>query len=191
MSWHRKLDFRALISKIFGFCSVSCQDGNGYIDEQELDALLKDLCDKNKMVMKSSPIDWSVHLVWVKYSHEMSGCLVSGRTWTPSAWWTTRRASWLWPTEGNCTGPRWRSSSAGTPRCDLPGWDLISSSCTAPFLPSLLPFFIPTSRRNLVHVWTHPPFYTTFRVKTKVLLKAQSKRWPCCFSYILLNFSFF
>lgn len=27
------------------------QDGNGYIDEQELDALLKDLCDKNKMVM--------------------------------------------------------------------------------------------------------------------------------------------
>lgn len=28
----------------------SRQDGNGYIDEQELDALLKDLCDKNKMV---------------------------------------------------------------------------------------------------------------------------------------------
>lgn len=27
------------------------QDGNGYIDEQELDALLKDLCEKNKMVM--------------------------------------------------------------------------------------------------------------------------------------------
>lgn len=27
------------------------KDGNGYIDEQELDALLKDLCDKNKMVM--------------------------------------------------------------------------------------------------------------------------------------------
>uniref|UniRef100_A0AAQ4RXL6 EF-hand domain-containing protein n=1 Tax=Gasterosteus aculeatus aculeatus TaxID=481459 RepID=A0AAQ4RXL6_GASAC len=27
------------------------EDGNGYIDEQELDALLKDLCDKNKMVM--------------------------------------------------------------------------------------------------------------------------------------------
>lgn len=27
------------------------QDGNGYIDEQELDALLKDLCDRNKMVM--------------------------------------------------------------------------------------------------------------------------------------------
>ncbi|TNN87447.1 Calretinin [Liparis tanakae] len=25
------------------------KDGNGYIDEQELDALLKDLCDKNKM----------------------------------------------------------------------------------------------------------------------------------------------
>lgn len=30
------------------------QDGNGYIDEQELDALLKDLCDKNKMVMSLS-----------------------------------------------------------------------------------------------------------------------------------------
>lgn len=32
---------------------VFYQDGNGYIDEQELDALLKDLCDKNKMVMNS------------------------------------------------------------------------------------------------------------------------------------------
>lgn len=37
--------------------SLSDQDGNGYIDEQELDALLKDLCDKNKMVMNTSPID--------------------------------------------------------------------------------------------------------------------------------------
>lgn len=32
-------------------CAIFLQDGNGYIDEQELDALLKDLCDKNKMVM--------------------------------------------------------------------------------------------------------------------------------------------
>lgn len=31
-------------------CATFLQDGNGYIDEQELDALLKDLCDKNKMV---------------------------------------------------------------------------------------------------------------------------------------------
>uniref|UniRef100_A0A3Q3X7B0 EF-hand domain-containing protein n=1 Tax=Mola mola TaxID=94237 RepID=A0A3Q3X7B0_MOLML len=30
------------------------QDGNGYIDEQELDALLKDLCDKNKMDVDST-----------------------------------------------------------------------------------------------------------------------------------------
>lgn len=30
--------------------AIFLQDGNGYIDEQELDALLKDLCDKNKMV---------------------------------------------------------------------------------------------------------------------------------------------
>uniref|UniRef100_A0A3B4V7A3 Calbindin 2b n=1 Tax=Seriola dumerili TaxID=41447 RepID=A0A3B4V7A3_SERDU len=29
-------------------------DGNGYIDEQELDALLKDLCDKNKMDVDST-----------------------------------------------------------------------------------------------------------------------------------------
>lgn len=38
------------------------QDGNGYIDEQELDALLKDLCDKNKMVMSpvSDPVVGSV-----------------------------------------------------------------------------------------------------------------------------------
>ncbi len=34
-------------------CCLFHQDGNGYIDEQELDALLKDLCDKNKMVMNS------------------------------------------------------------------------------------------------------------------------------------------
>uniref|UniRef100_A0A665T8Z3 Calbindin 2b n=1 Tax=Echeneis naucrates TaxID=173247 RepID=A0A665T8Z3_ECHNA len=30
------------------------QDGNGYIDEQELDTLLKDLCDKNKMDVDST-----------------------------------------------------------------------------------------------------------------------------------------
>uniref|UniRef100_A0A8C4F274 EF-hand domain-containing protein n=1 Tax=Dicentrarchus labrax TaxID=13489 RepID=A0A8C4F274_DICLA len=30
------------------------KDGNGYIDEQELDALLKDLCDKNKMDVDST-----------------------------------------------------------------------------------------------------------------------------------------
>uniref|UniRef100_A0A8D2ZF01 EF-hand domain-containing protein n=1 Tax=Scophthalmus maximus TaxID=52904 RepID=A0A8D2ZF01_SCOMX len=29
-------------------------DGNGYIDEQELDALLKDLCDKNKMDVEAT-----------------------------------------------------------------------------------------------------------------------------------------
>uniref|UniRef100_A0A3Q3AKS4 Calbindin 2b n=1 Tax=Kryptolebias marmoratus TaxID=37003 RepID=A0A3Q3AKS4_KRYMA len=34
------------------FCLL-WQDGNGYIDEQELDALLKDLCDKNKMDVDS------------------------------------------------------------------------------------------------------------------------------------------
>lgn len=33
-------------------CSfLTPQDGNGYIDENELDALLKDLCEKNKQVM--------------------------------------------------------------------------------------------------------------------------------------------
>lgn len=30
------------------------QDGNGYIDEHELDALLKDLCEKNKQVNRLS-----------------------------------------------------------------------------------------------------------------------------------------
>lgn len=35
-------------------CVIFLQDGNGYIDEQELDALLKDLCDKNKMVTSLS-----------------------------------------------------------------------------------------------------------------------------------------
>lgn len=33
------------------------QDGNGYIDENELDALLKDLCEKNKQVNR-----WSCNL---------------------------------------------------------------------------------------------------------------------------------
>lgn len=32
------------------------KDGNGYIDEQELDALLKDLCDKSKMVVASKEL---------------------------------------------------------------------------------------------------------------------------------------
>lgn len=33
----------------------SIQDGNGYIDELELDALLKDLCEKNKKVILRFP----------------------------------------------------------------------------------------------------------------------------------------
>uniref|UniRef100_A0A3Q4H5E0 Calbindin 2b n=1 Tax=Neolamprologus brichardi TaxID=32507 RepID=A0A3Q4H5E0_NEOBR len=39
---------------------LSClihQDGNGCIDEQELDALLKDLCDKNKMDVDSTGLE--------------------------------------------------------------------------------------------------------------------------------------
>uniref|UniRef100_A0A8C9WL71 Calbindin n=1 Tax=Scleropages formosus TaxID=113540 RepID=A0A8C9WL71_SCLFO len=32
------------------------QDGNGYMDENELDALLKDLCEKNKKVLDSNKI---------------------------------------------------------------------------------------------------------------------------------------
>lgn len=32
------------------------QDGNGYIDEHELDALLKDLCEKNKQVIVPEPL---------------------------------------------------------------------------------------------------------------------------------------
>uniref|UniRef100_A0A669F275 Calbindin 2b n=2 Tax=Oreochromis TaxID=8139 RepID=A0A669F275_ORENI len=35
-------------------CLYATKDGNGYIDEQELDALLKDLCDKNKMDVDST-----------------------------------------------------------------------------------------------------------------------------------------
>ncbi|KAM3877287.1 calretinin-like isoform 2-T2 [Diretmus argenteus] len=34
------------------------KDGNGYIDEQELDALLKDLCEKNKTVMNRKPMGY-------------------------------------------------------------------------------------------------------------------------------------
>lgn len=36
--------FKVILNVIF-------QDGNGYIDEHELDALLKDLCEKNKKVI--------------------------------------------------------------------------------------------------------------------------------------------
>lgn len=36
--------FKLIFNDIF-------QDGNGYIDENELDALLKDLCEKNKKVI--------------------------------------------------------------------------------------------------------------------------------------------
>lgn len=54
-------------------CRLFCQDGNGYIDEQELDALLKDLCDKNRMVMNSLPIDLSVQVSFLlaKYRAEL------------------------------------------------------------------------------------------------------------------------
>lgn len=45
------IEFETSPDYVHVFCDLLChQDGNGYIDEQELDALLKDLCDKNKMV---------------------------------------------------------------------------------------------------------------------------------------------
>jgi hypothetical protein len=51
----------------------SHQDGNGYIDEQELDALLKDLCDKKKMVMEP---DLSVFLnIIILLLKEQNVCL--------------------------------------------------------------------------------------------------------------------
>lgn len=43
---HLPLLFSWLYTGIF----LLPQDGNGYIDENELDALLKDLCEKNKQV---------------------------------------------------------------------------------------------------------------------------------------------
>lgn len=102
-------------------CALSLQDGNGYIDEQELDALLKDLCDKNKMVVsllidlfgllfRSSHIDvWSA--VYVS--------LLPPRTWTRQAWRGTRPVSWLCLMGGSCTALSWRSSCVETPLCEL------------------------------------------------------------------------
>ncbi|KAF3832591.1 hypothetical protein F7725_026256 [Dissostichus mawsoni] len=46
------LKFEGIRLKVKEFDSLFTfydKDGNGYIDEQELDGLLKDLCDKNKM----------------------------------------------------------------------------------------------------------------------------------------------
>ncbi|CAL8351188.1 unnamed protein product [Merluccius merluccius] len=42
-------DIKLTTKEFNGLFTLYDQDGNGYIDEQELDALLKDLCDKNKM----------------------------------------------------------------------------------------------------------------------------------------------
>ncbi|XP_068616713.1 calretinin-like [Brachionichthys hirsutus] len=50
------LKFEGIRLQVKEFDSIFTQydkDGNGYIDEQELDALLKDLCDKNKMDVDS------------------------------------------------------------------------------------------------------------------------------------------
>lgn len=127
-------------------CCVFLQDGNGYIDEQELDALLRDLCDKNKMVMNSEPIDSlvrvtfqspNIELRWINLAYTTSAfvpfCITSSvihhlfyfRVWIWKSWRDTRKASWLCQMKGNCTGLRWRSSSAGTPHCDLLNCNLV------------------------------------------------------------------
>lgn len=47
---------------------MSCQDGSGYIDENELDALLKDLYEKNKKVG-----DWAQRLREMRGASEGGG----------------------------------------------------------------------------------------------------------------------
>ncbi|CAL8359552.1 calretinin isoform X1 [Gadus morhua] len=42
-------DIKLTTKEFNGLFTLYDKDGNGYIDEQELDALLKDLCDKKKM----------------------------------------------------------------------------------------------------------------------------------------------
>ena len=132
------------------------QDGNGYIDEQELDALLKDLCDKNKMVMNllidrfrllfcfpntdAWDLMWHMTMAAVPGDHLVLAncvCLCGfwDRTWTQQDWAGTRQASWLCPTEGNCTALSWRSSCVGTPCCKLPAWDGPLPHGASSFLP--------------------------------------------------------
>uniref|UniRef100_A0A667YX06 Calbindin 2b n=1 Tax=Myripristis murdjan TaxID=586833 RepID=A0A667YX06_9TELE len=48
------LKFQVTLLTISSLCCLIRQDGNGYIDEQELDALLTDLCEKNKMDVGTS-----------------------------------------------------------------------------------------------------------------------------------------
>lgn len=115
------------------------QDGNGYIDEQELDALLKDLCDKNKMVM-SLLIDWSGYFSACQILlPTLYTCVVPGRMWTWQDWGGTSPASWLCLMGGNCTALSWRSFCVGTLRSDHPAADLPSLHLTSWY--------------NLVHVW--------------------------------------
>lgn len=45
------MELRTILMQVYDtFYPSFLQDGNGYIDEQELDALLRDLYEKNKKV---------------------------------------------------------------------------------------------------------------------------------------------
>lgn len=63
-----------------GCCFLAFKDGNGYIDEQELEALLKDLYEKNHKVRKEGS-EIVYHFTVTNNKSNLTGlclCLTSG-----------------------------------------------------------------------------------------------------------------
>lgn len=129
------------------FVLCSCrffQDGNGYIDEQELDALLRDLYQTNKMVrcclskhlLVFCEQQWNEHIdtrwsrcfswdavrpgLWLLAPDTVVVsilCLLF-RRWTWRTCRATSKASWVCLTEGSSTAASWKLSCAGSQLCD-------------------------------------------------------------------------
>lgn len=100
------------------FHSWPLQDGNGYIDEHELDALLRDLYQKHKMVICCwMGIQHSFWLLWILI--ESCACVFVFRSLTLKVWPARRRASWRCLMEGSCFGPNQRLCYAKTHHSEL------------------------------------------------------------------------
>lgn len=156
------------------------QDGNGYIDEQELDALLKDLCDRNKMVMSplTDPFRWpplpkretigswdtslrssAASAEQIAPYHCLSMCLLSGQDLASTG------------LDGYKKSIMALSDGGKLYRTEL---EIVLCRDSSLWPPSLKPsespwrlLVLPTSSCNLVHVWPPPHLATPLSVKCK------------------------
>lgn len=120
------------------FCAPSLQDGNGSIDEQELDALLKDLCDKNKMVPSLSIVLFRLLFWWPNIAAWDLACLQPmcvSVCFLPGCGFD--RAGWV---QGEHHGSVWRGEAVPHRAGDRP----VSRLCSVTGLPETTPTMLPS-----------------------------------------------